>query len=276
MSAFLSVDAISKTFTVGKQTLSALGRISIEIERTEFVAVLGPSGCGKSTLLQIIAGLIPPTSGRVMLDGKAVTAPPRDMVYLFQQYNKSLFPWRTVLDNVAFPLEIQGNSSGRSVRQRCLEYIAMVGLSGSEDQYPWQLSGGMQQRAAIARALAAEPSVLLMDEPFSAVDALTKLELQTLLLDIWAKHRLTVVLVTHDVDEAVFMADRVAMLSARPSTIASVTDIALPRPRDTIATRESASFLSLRHGLLDTLLKKDRPAPTPDEVRVTMDGAAHG
>ncbi|MDB5411338.1 MAG: nitrate/sulfonate/bicarbonate transporter ATPase [Rhodospirillales bacterium] len=276
MSAFLSVDAISKTFTVGKQTLSALGRISIEIERTEFVAVLGPSGCGKSTLLQIIAGLIPPTSGRVMLDGKAVTAPPRDMVYLFQQYNKSLFPWRTVLDNVAFPLEIQGNSSGRSVRQRCLEYIAMVGLSGSEDQYPWQLSGGMQQRAAIARALAAEPSVLLMDEPFSAVDALTKLELQTLLLDIWAKHRLTVVLVTHDVDEAVFMADRVAMLSARPSTIASVTDIALPRPRDTIATRESASFLSLRHGLLDTLLKKDRPGPTPDEVRVTMDGAAHG
>ncbi len=254
MTAFLKIDAVTKSYGAGPAVRSALRDVSIDIQRSEFVAFLGPSGCGKSTFLQIVAGLLPPTSGQVMLDGKQVSAPPRDMVYLFQQYTKSLFPWRTVLQNVAFPMEMQRTASQRLVRARFLQYLAMVGLGGCEDQYPWQLSGGMQQRVAIARALAAEPRVLLMDEPFSAVDALTRLELQSLVLDIWARQRLTVLLVTHDVDEAVFMADRVAMLSARPSVVASITDIDLPRPRDTMGTRESARFLSLRHGLLDTLL----------------------
>jgi NitT/TauT family transport system ATP-binding protein len=195
------------------------------------------------------------------MGGRAVTAPPPDMVYLFQQYTKSLFPWRRVKDNVAFPLEHRPGIGRREIAARCRRYLAMVGLEGFEDHYPWQLSGGMQQRVAIARALAAEPRVLLMDEPFSAVDALTRLELQTLVLDIWQRQKLTVLLVTHDVDEAVFMADRVAVLTRRPSTIATVVDTGLPRPRHAIQSRELPRFLSLRHMLIDMLLK---PGEEPD------------
>jgi NitT/TauT family transport system ATP-binding protein len=258
MSRFLCVSDVSKTFaSPSGETIVALQRISFEVAEGEFFAVLGPSGCGKSTLLQIIAGLVPATSGQVSLAGKPVTAPPRDMVYLFQQYNKSLFPWRTAAKNVAFSLENR-KLAAAEIRERCAEYLRIVGLDGFEDHYPWQLSGGMQQRVAIARALAAEPGVLLMDEPFSAVDALTRLDLQSLVLDIWSKQRLTVLLVTHDVDEAVFLADRVAMLSSRPATIATITETGLPRPRDAIATREDPRFLGLRHRLIETLLK--RPA----------------
>jgi NitT/TauT family transport system ATP-binding protein len=256
MSSFLSIRNVSKTFALAKgEPVLALQQISLDIKEGEFLAVLGPSGCGKSTLLQIIAGLVPASSGQVLLSNKPVTAPPRDMVYLFQQYNKSLFVWRTVANNVAFPLENRGMKAAE-IRERCAEYLRIVGLAGFEKHYPWQLSGGMQQRVAIARALAAQPSVLLMDEPFSAVDALTRLELQSLVLDIWSKQRLTVVLVTHDVDEAVFLADRVAMLTRRPSTIAFVSETELPRPRDAMATREDPRFLALRHRLVETLLKR--------------------
>jgi NitT/TauT family transport system ATP-binding protein len=255
--AFLSIETLQKTFrSRNGETVTALEQVSLAVEESEFVAILGPSGCGKSTLLQIIAGLMAPTSGRVTLAGKPVVSPPRDMVYLFQQYTKSLFPWRTVRSNVAFPLEHRAGIGRSEIRDRCSKYLRMVGLEGFEDHYPWQLSGGMQQRVAIARALAAEPRVLLMDEPFSSVDALTRLELQALLLDIWTNQRLTVLLVTHDVDEAVFMADRVAMLTSRPSTIASVVDTALPRPRDAMATREHPRFLALRHELVEALLRR--------------------
>jgi NitT/TauT family transport system ATP-binding protein len=262
MPPFLSVRNVSKTFSAhGGDGVVALQDISLDVAQGQFVAVLGPSGCGKSTLLQIIAGLLPATSGEVLLAGTPVTAPPRDMVYLFQQYNKSLFAWRTVQSNVAFPLENRPGLKSAEIRERCVEYLRMVGLAGFERHYPWQLSGGMQQRVAIARALAASPRVLLMDEPFSAVDALTRIELQALALDIWAKQKLTVILVTHDVDEAVFLADRVAMLTSRPSTIASVTETGLKRPRDAIATREDPRFLELRHGLIATLLKRPAGAP---------------
>ena len=255
--AFLRIENLQKTFgSRHGDTVTALERVSLAVDESEFVAIIGPSGCGKSTLLQIIAGLLAPTAGRVTLGDRPVLSPPPDMVYLFQQYTKSLFPWRTVRRNVAFPLEHRAGIGRGEIRERCVKYLRMVGLEGFEDHYPWQLSGGMQQRVAIARALAAEPRVLLMDEPFSSVDALTRIELQALLLDIWANQRLTVLLVTHDVDEAVFMADRVAMLTSRPSTIASVIDTALPRPRDAMATREHPRFLALRHELVTALLQR--------------------
>jgi NitT/TauT family transport system ATP-binding protein len=242
--------------------LVALERIDLQVAEGEFLAVLGPSGCGKSTFLQILAGLIVPTSGEIVLSGRRVRRPPPDVVYLFQQYNKSLFPWRTVEGNVAFALRRnKGDRRARAEKQaRCRHYLKMVGLAGFEDHYPWQLSGGMQQRVAIARALAAEPSVLLMDEPFSAVDALTRMELQALILDIWRKTKLTVVLVTHDVDEAVFLSQRIAVLSPRPATISTVIETGLPYPRDMVETRELPRFLQLRHDLFQALLHRPEQA----------------
>jgi NitT/TauT family transport system ATP-binding protein len=212
-----------------EQTL-ALDGISFDVAAKEFVVIVGPSGCGKSTLLRIAAGLAPPTTGEVVMDGAAVTAPPARLVYLFQQYSKSLFAWRTVLQNVMFPLEATPRAQRSRQREQCLQYLRQVGLDGFEDKYPWQLSGGMQQRVAIARALAAEPDVLLLDEPFSAVDALTRMELQSLVLDLWQARGFTAVLVTHDVEEAIFLADRVVVLSGRPSTVAQIVPVPLPRP----------------------------------------------
>ncbi|MGH8764761.1 MAG: ABC transporter ATP-binding protein [Burkholderiales bacterium] len=255
LSAHLQLSGISKTYGGAGGSL-ALSNIDLAVEEGEFLAVVGPSGCGKSTMLQIAAGLMAPSSGQASLGGKPVTAPPAELVYLFQQYTKSLFPWRTVLDNVAFAIEHRPGMTRAAARTRSRRFLEMVGLAESEARYPWQLSGGMQQRVAIARALAAEPRVLLMDEPFSSVDALTRLELQGLILELWEKHRFTAVLVTHDVDEAVFLADRVAVLSARPSTVVKSLSTGLDRPRDKIATREDPRFLALRHELLDMLFKK--------------------
>lgn len=252
----LSLRNVAKSYVLrGGDPVLALDQISLDVAPGEFLAFLGPSGCGKSTLLQIIAGLMPPTSGEVRFENKPVVAPPPGIVYLFQQYTKSLFPWRTVLANVLFPLQTQGVLRQEAVA-RAEEYIALVGLAGCERQYPWQLSGGMQQRVAIARALVARPRVLLMDEPLSSVDALTRLELQALILDLWSKTGLTVLLVTHDVDEAVFMADRIALLTRRPSTVGSVTPIPLARPRNGVTTREEPEFLSLRTRFVTTLLNK--------------------
>jgi len=251
----LSVQGLGHSFTVNGKAVPVFQGVSLDIARGEFLGLLGPSGCGKSTLLQIIAGLLPAASGRVVFEGRPVVAPPPDMVYLFQQYSKSLLPWRSVCANVGFAISTRGLSR-REKRERCLEYLRIVGLDGFADHYPWQLSGGMQQRVAIARALAAEPKILLMDEPFSAVDALTRLELQALVLDVWTQSKLTIIMVTHDVDEAVFMSDRIAMLGPRPSSVTTVVETSLPRPRDAISTRELPRFLKLRHMLLGTLLTR--------------------
>lgn len=258
MSVRLSLDHVSKTFGEPGQGegLLALDGISLDVASREFLAIVGPSGCGKSTLLRIAAGLMPPSAGQVEEGGRPVVGPPDRFVYLFQQYSKSLFAWRTVLDNVMFPLEGAPRSQRAELRERCRTYLRQVGLAGFEGHYPWQLSGGMQQRVAIARALAAKPDVLLLDEPFSAVDALTRMELQSLVLELWQEHGFTAVLVTHDVDEAVFLADRVAVLSARPSHISEIVAVDLPRPRDQIATRENGRFLELRHHLMSALLNK--------------------
>jgi NitT/TauT family transport system ATP-binding protein len=253
---YLSIRDVNKIYggQHGEAT-TALKSISLEVKQGEFLAILGPSGCGKSTLLQIVAGLIDGTAGEVVLNGKAVTAPPPEMVYLFQQYSKSLLPWRTVEQNVALVFESKGMKK-RDIAARCGEYLGMVGLAAFRKHYPWQLSGGMQQRVAIARALAAQPRVLLLDEPFSAVDALTRIELQSLVLDLWGRQGLTILLITHDVDEAVFMADRIAVLSSRPSTVEMVVDTELSRPRDAMGTREQPRFLQLRHELVAHLLNR--------------------
>lgn len=254
--ACLSLAGVGKTFGSGAGQTEALGHIDLAVREGEFLAIVGPSGCGKSTLLQIAAGLAQPTRGAVHFHGEAVTAPPPGIVYLFQQYSKSLFPWRTVVDNVAFAVEHRAGMGRAEARASSRQYLDMVGLADFAGHYPAQLSGGMQQRVTIARALAAQPRVLLMDEPFSSVDALTRLELHAIVQDLWQKHRFTAVLVTHDADEAVFLADRIAVLSARPSRVLQVLETGLPRPRDRLETPQMPRYLELRHELLAMLLGK--------------------
>ena len=247
---FLSLDNIEKSFGADAVMRGA----TLGVREGEFMAVLGPSGCGKSTLLQIAAGLMPPSAGSVRIAGRAITRPPPEAVYVFQQYTRSLLPWRNVRDNVAFATEHRlGRHRARTIAE---DTLAQVGLAGFGDHFPWQLSGGMQQRVAIARSLAAEPAMLLLDEPFSAVDALTRLDLHALFLDIWTRRKLTVMLVTHDVDEAIYLADRIALLTHRPSSISDIFEVDLPRPRDPIATRALPRFLELRRTLLEKLLAR--------------------
>jgi NitT/TauT family transport system ATP-binding protein len=248
---YIQVDAVGHGFWVSEQqSMTAIKQVSLEIQRESFVSIIGPSGCGKSTLLQIMAGLFRPTWGGVRLDGREVDGPPFEVIYVFQQYTKSIFPWKTVRQNVAFGLENRGQLSRREIAPRSAEYIAMVGLQGTEDRYPWQLSGGMQQRVAIARALACQPQVLLMDEPFSSVDALTRSGLQDLLLRLWTDLKLTVVFVTHDIEEAVYLSQRVIVLSRSPAVVRNDVSIELPYPRSQISTREDPRYLEYRRNLL--------------------------
>jgi NitT/TauT family transport system ATP-binding protein len=255
----LGFDHVAKVFegSGNDADFLAFDDITLEAAPSEFLAIVGPSGCGKSTLLRMAAGLTAPTRGKVVLDGKPVLEPPPGVIYLFQQYAKSLFAWRTVIDNVMFPVESAPRARRGELRAQCRDYLRQVGLDGFEGKYPWQLSGGMQQRVAIARALAADPQVLLLDEPFSAVDALTRMELQTLVLQLWERRKFTAILVTHDVEEAIFLADRVAVLGARPTSLKEVIDVGLPRPRDQLATREDPRFLKLRHHITTSLLARN-------------------
>jgi NitT/TauT family transport system ATP-binding protein len=225
--------------------------------------VIGPSGCGKSTLLKIIGGLEPATAGEVRFDGRTVTAPPKGMICVFQQYTKSIFPWRTVRENVEFGLRAQKTVSRAQARERCNEYINLVGLQTYEDYYPYQLSGGMQQRVCIARALIGEPAVLLMDEPFSAVDAMTRAILQELVLKIWDKLAITILFVTHDVDEAVFLSTRIVSLGRAGAGIAQDVAIDLPYPRDQIATRAEPRFTALRQQLFSSIFVQEKTGAAP-------------
>jgi NitT/TauT family transport system ATP-binding protein len=259
--AYIRVANINKTYVSHDRTTVALGDITIVIERGSFVSIVGPSGCGKSTLLQIIAGLVQATSGEISLNGRHLSGPPPEIIYVFQQYTRSLFPWKTVERNVAYGLENREALSRQEVAARTREYIDLVRLSGFECHYPWQLSGGMQQRVAIARALACRPDVLLMDEPFSSVDALTRVGLQELVLRLWRELGLTVVFVTHDTDEAVYLSTRVITLSKPPAVVGVDLPIELPHPRDQITTRELPQYLHYRHQLLAQLFK-DEGLPT--------------
>lgn len=250
---FLRVRAVCKSFAAPGGTTVALAGVDLDIERGSFVSIVGPSGCGKSTLLQIVAGLIDGTSGAVFLDDRRVDGPPPSVLYVFQQYTRSLFPWKTVAGNVAFGLENREALSRSEIASRTREIIGLVKLTGFERHYPWQLSGGMQQRVAIARALACRPAVLLMDEPFSAVDALTRVGLQELLRSLWRELGLTVIFVTHDVDEGIYLATRVVALTRAPGTVAVDLPVELPHPRDQIATRALPQYLDYRARLLAQL-----------------------
>lgn len=224
----ISVVGVGKNFTVSGQTMVAIDNIDLDIQANEFVSIVGTSGCGKSTLLNMIGGLDEPTFGDVLTDGRPVTGPGRDRGFVFQTY--SLFEWMSVERNIRFALEKSPFS--RKEKDELVEhFVHAVGLSGFERAYPKQLSGGMRQRVAIARALVYKPSILLMDEPFGALDAQTRGMMQELLLKIWEDHKVTVVFVTHDVDEAIFLADRVVVLASRPGRIKKDMEIKLDRPR---------------------------------------------
>jgi NitT/TauT family transport system ATP-binding protein len=243
----LEVQGLAKSYRqLNGESTPAIEELSFEVERGEFVSLVGPSGCGKTTLLMCIAGLSAPDAGGVIVDGIKVGGPPRNLVLVFQEYNKSLFNWRSVLGNVLFGLEARGKVSAES-REKARQLIELVGLDGFERHYPWELSGGMQQRVAIARALAYEPEILLMDEPFGSVDALTRLELEDTLLKIWEDLKTTILLVTHDIEEAIYLSDKINVLSRRPSTIVKRIDVGLLRPRNQLSTRADAKFMELRN-----------------------------
>ncbi|TDD37511.1 ABC transporter ATP-binding protein [Actinomadura sp. KC06] len=241
----LEVDGLGKTYGGGAGAVHAIDEIGFTVARSEFVCVVGPSGCGKTTLLRCLSGLMPATKGQVRVDGRKVDRTPDDMAIVFQDYSRSLFPWMSVTENVAFPL--RRKRLDRAKRRKLIgDSLEAVGLADVGKQYPWQLSGGMQQRVAIARALAYEPQILLMDEPFAALDAQTRADLEDLTLGLRHDYGVTVVFVTHDIDEAVYLADRVIALTPRPTRVREIIDVDLPRPRDQLTTKELPDFARLR------------------------------
>jgi NitT/TauT family transport system ATP-binding protein len=225
----IQVEGVSQVFAGGRgESVRALDDVGLDVVAGEFVTLVGRSGCGKSTLLRIVAGLLAPTSGRVLIGGQPVRGPRRDVALVFQR--PALMPWRTVLENVLLPVEILGldRTAGRRRAEQLLE---LVGLAGAGGRRPWELSGGMQQRVALCRALIQEPAVLLMDEPFAALDAITREELGLELQRIWSETRKTIVFVTHSIEEAVLLADRIALMTSRPGRISRIVNVDLPRPR---------------------------------------------
>jgi NitT/TauT family transport system ATP-binding protein len=252
----VEIERVSKSFhkTVKEHTteVKALTEVNLSIRANEFLSIIGPSGCGKTTLLKMIDGLIPYDSGKISIAGKPVTAPGPDRAVVFQTF--ALLPWRTVLANVEFSLELrQMRAQERTeIARDCLQ---RVGLSDFETHYPHELSGGMQQRAGLARALAVNPSILLMDEPFGAVDAQTRQLLQEELLELWQRERKTVIFITHSMDEAVYLSDRVVVMTPRPGQVAEILDVPLARPRSAEAVRRDTKFVELTNYIWDSLKK---------------------
>jgi len=264
---------------------TAIADVSLQVADGELVTIVGPSGCGKSTLLRCLAGLLPPTSGQVVLDGVAVTKVPDRLAVVFQDYSRSLYPWLSVADNVALPLRRNGGGdakhgdakhgdakhgdakhgrpdrSRKGRRQSALAALDSVGLAGFADRYPWQLSGGMQQRVAIARALACDPVLLLMDEPFGSMDAQMREDLEDLVLRVRAERDITILLVTHDIDESVYTGDRVLVLSRGPGRVVADMPVDLPAPRDQIATKELPEFARLRAEVSRLVRASKQPEP---------------
>jgi NitT/TauT family transport system ATP-binding protein len=253
----LSVTNISKVFDSANQSTPAIKQISFEVREKEFVSVIGPSGCGKTTLLMIISGLMPPSSGEITLKGVRVDSPPPGLILLFQDYSRSLMPWRKVLANVCYGLELKRqrlHRKDKELKKQAEKYLEAVGLLRFRNHYPWQLSGGMQQRVAIARALACEPSLLLMDEPFGSLDAQTRGELEDQLLQIWERFQQTIIFVTHDIEEGIYLSDRVIVLTASPAEIFKDFSVDLPRPRNQIETRSDPNFLRIRNAIHKMIL----------------------
>jgi NitT/TauT family transport system ATP-binding protein len=253
----LEVQGLRKVYSSGEREVEALRDLTFTVETGDLVCLVGPSGCGKTTLLRCIAGLLPPTGGAVTLDGNRVSGPPPGLAMVFQEYGRSLFPWMNVRDNVALPLRQRRVPKPRR-EQLVAEALDAVGLSGTETAYPWQLSGGMQQRVAIARAVAYEPSTLLMDEPFAAVDAQTRADLEDLVRALWQRLKVTILFITHDIDEAVYLGRRVIMLSSSPTVVQDEITVDLPASRDQLHTRADPRFTSLRTHVYEQIQKAKR------------------
>lgn len=258
----LSVRGLKKVYQTDGGDVEAVRNLTFDLRAGELACLVGPSGSGKTTLLKCISGLMAPTEGEVLLDGKRVSGPPKKMAVVFQEYGRSLFPWMRVRDNVELPLKNQGMP--KAERDRIVdEALEAVGLSHVPRSYPWQLSGGMQQRVAIARAIAYQPEVLLMDEPFAAVDAQTRADLEDLIRVVWKKFGVTVLFVTHDIDESVYLGERVIILSSSPTVIQEDIVIDLPDNRDQLETRSLPRFTELRHHVYEQIQlakKGHRPA----------------
>jgi NitT/TauT family transport system ATP-binding protein len=258
----LSVRGLKKVYKTDGGDVEAVRNLTFDLRPGELACLVGPSGSGKTTLLKCISGLMAPTEGEVLLDGTRVVGPPKKMAVVFQEYGRSLFPWMRVRQNVELPLKNQGVP--KAERDRLVdEALEAVGLAHVPHSYPWQLSGGMQQRVAIARAVAYQPEVLLMDEPFAAVDAQTRADLEDLIRTVWKKLRVTVLFVTHDIDESVYLGERVIILSSSPTVIQEDIIIDLPEDRDQLNTRALPRFTELRHHVYEQIQlakKGHRPA----------------
>jgi ABC-type nitrate/sulfonate/bicarbonate transport system ATPase subunit len=261
--AKLELRNVSMVYSQRGKPFAAVRDVSLQVEAGQFISIVGASGCGKTTLLRIVDGLITPTRGQVWVDGQAVNRPGPDRGFVFQQ--DALFPWRTLLDNVIFGLEIQGRSRKES-RERAAGLLSLVALDGFEHHFPHELSGGMRQRANLARALTIDPDVLLMDEPFASLDAQTREIMQSELLRIWRSNRKTVLFVTHQIDEAVYLADRVVVMTSRPGQVKAVLDIDIPRPRD-LSVKRTPAFLELVDEIWKMIEEEVKSA-----LRISSDG----
>jgi NitT/TauT family transport system ATP-binding protein len=255
----LKVDHLGKTYGEGDDAVEAIGDLEFEVREKEFVCIVGPSGCGKTTLLKCMSGLLAPTRGEVQLHDERIDGPPERMALVFQEYGRSLYPWMSVRQNVAFPLRRKRLAKDEASRlvERAVE---SVDLTGFLDRYPWELSGGMQQRVAIARALAYQPEILLMDEPFASVDAQTRADLEDLILEVRRQYGVTVVFVTHDIDESVYLGDRIVVLTPAPTTVQETLDVDLPPDRDQLETKEHPEFARLRAHVYRSIKREQGPA----------------
>jgi NitT/TauT family transport system ATP-binding protein len=271
----LEIRNLSKTYGSGAKATRAIEDVSFTVDDREFVCVVGPSGGGKTTLLKCVAGLLQPTSGSVILRGRPVTSPPPEMALVFQDYSRSLMPWTSVRNNVLLPLRHKKLS--RADRSGLVdEAVEAVGLTRFTDHYPWQLSGGMQQRVAIARALAYQPSILLMDEPFASVDAQTRGDLEDLVLRLRDEFGVTIVFVTHDIDESVYLSDRIVVLTPSPAEVKEILDVDLPFPRDQLETKELPEFTHLRAHVYRLIKRDAGTTSTPRRARAAARGAGGG
>lgn len=241
----LELTEVGKTYGSGRDAVEAIRSVSFDVRAGEMIAIVGPSGAGKTTLLNCIVGLLPTTAGVVLFEGQKVKGPPEAMAVVFQDYSRSLLPWRSVRSNVELPIR-KKHKDRATVRAKADEALAAVGLGHVDRKYPWQLSGGMQQRVAIARALAYEPDILIMDEPFASLDAIVRAELEDLVLKIVRELTMTALIVTHDIDEAVYLADRVFVLTKSPTEIAEEIPVPLAKPRNQVSTKGDPRFAQLR------------------------------
>ncbi|MEV5026882.1 ABC transporter ATP-binding protein [Paenibacillus sp. LPE1-1-1.1] len=281
MTAKISIQHVQKSFRIKRnlghlaentQPISALQDINLDVKQGEFMVIVGPSGCGKSTLLDLLAGLTKPNSGQILLDNKAITGPNLDRGIVFQQY--ALFPWKTTLENVEFGLEAKGVAR-KERREIAQQHIALVGLAGFENRYPHELSGGMKQRVAIARSLAYDPEVLLMDEPFAALDAQTRETLQSELLRIWEATKKTIIFITHGIEEAVYLGQRVAVMTSRPGRIKKIITIPFEARTSEEDLRAKPEFVKLRHEIWD-LLKDEVSRAQEQEKTKTLNSFSNG